>query len=107
MKKMTQFRYCGEKNDNSTCNISELKNGDLFDGYSQITQLGIQGEPGTRFVLNGGDYPIILGETGIYEIDLEDRGFIHSISFSTGTTVFNKYKNGSTLLIDIVYEGGA
>ena len=50
----------------------------------------------------------IAQETGIYEIDLEDRGFIHSISFLDSSDVnspFKKYQKGSQLLIDIVYEG--
>jgi hypothetical protein len=50
------------------------------------------------FILNGSDYPITLGETGIYEIDLEDRGFIHSISFLDSSDInspFKKYQKGS------------
>jgi hypothetical protein len=39
-----------------------------------ISQLGIQGRPGTSFYLNGSTLPIVLGETGIYEIDLQNYG---------------------------------
>lgn len=101
MKRMTQFRY---SKDSSTVSTNELKFGNIFESYPQISQLGIQGEPGTVFKLNSGDYPITLGETGIYEIDLEDRGFIHTINFLE-CTAFSKYQLGSVLLIDIVYEG--
>ena len=106
MKRMTQFRYCGTNAQTTNTTAKKLKEGTIFNDFSQITQLGIQGEPGTTFVLNGGDYPIVLGETGIYEIDLEDRGFIYSINF-LDNAAFKKYAEGSTLLIDIVYEGAA
>jgi hypothetical protein len=35
-----------------------------------IVQLGIQSVPGTKFYLNGSNNPIIIGNTGIYELDL-------------------------------------
>ena len=102
MKRMSQFRY----GLNSTVTAEKLKTGNIFENFSQISALGIQGEPGTMFILNGSDYPITLGETGIYEIDLQDRGFIHSINF-IGNPAFEAYTKGSRLLIDIVYEGKA
>jgi hypothetical protein len=48
----------------------ELVYQNIFTGHSSITQLGIQGQPNTTLFLNGQDFPIVLGETGIYEIDL-------------------------------------
>ena len=40
--------------------------------YSPIIHLGIQTLPGTKIYLNGFyDAPIIIGATGIYELDLE------------------------------------
>lgn len=87
---------------------TRLYGGNIFTDFSAITKLGIQGRPGTTFYLNDGQYPIYIGETGIYEIDLEGYGTIFKIQFeqSTLTEYDNEYK-GDRLLIDIVFEGTA
>ena len=108
-KKVTQLRYSGDSStsDNWPEGVkkSHFIEGNVFDRYNSISQMGIQGQPGTAFVLNSGDAPIILGETGIYEIDLENRGYISSIYF-IDNSAFDKYVSGKTkLLIDIIYEG--
>ena len=47
-----------------------------------------------------------MGETGIYELDLRNTGFITDIKFSSSTiSVYNKPDNTDRLIIDIVYEG--
>jgi len=108
MKQIYQFRYYGDKsNNNYPKNLPEddLVLNNIFKDKHSITQLGIQGRPGTTFYLNGSIYPIILGETGIYEIDLTDTGgFITSIRFSNESLSFYTNTSGNRLLIDIIYE---
>jgi hypothetical protein len=41
--------------------------------------LGIQGPDGLKFYLNSSSSPIAIGETGIYELDLEGIGRISAI----------------------------
>ena len=107
MKLIKQFRYYGEKdnrNNPGTLNMDQLVYGNIFSGLSSITQLGIQGRPGTVVFLNGQEYPIIIGETGIYEIDLQNYGQIFSIRFTSES--LEKYqKSDDRLLVDIIYEG--
>ena len=85
MKAIRQFRYYGsdlinnnfakENNFPKDASFPErLVLGNIFQEYSAITKLGIQGRPGTTFYLNDSNYPIVVGETGIYEIDLEGYG---------------------------------
>lgn len=105
MKQIKQYRYYGNNNSNTypkDLSDSQLTFGNIFDGIA-VSQLGIQGRPNTGFYLNDSIYPIILGETGIYEIDLQDRGVITSISFINDET-FKKYSAGDRLLIDVVFE---
>lgn len=65
--------------------------------YGSVVQLGIQGAPGTKFVLNEGG-AITLGTYGIYELDLTGGiGKVISISFPKQTLVEDVY-------IDMVYE---
>ncbi len=108
MKRIRQFRYSGDNStENSSSSITKdaLVFGNIFQSYNTISQMGIQGRPGTSFYLNNSEFPIVLGETGIYEIDLQDRGTIHSIGF-VDNSAFKYYTTfGDRLLIDIVYEG--
>lgn len=54
--------------------------------------------------LNGQEYPIVIGETGIFEIDLQNYGQIFSIRF-TAESLDDYQKFDDRLLIDIIYEG--
>ena len=85
---------------------TRLYGGNIFSDYSAITKLGIQGRPGATFYLNDGNYPISIGETGIYEIDLEGYGQIFKIKFDKPTLDwYDGDGKGDRLLIDIIFEG--
>ena len=107
MKLIKQFRYYGEgdtRNYPANLNKNDLVYNYIFAGHGSITQLGIQGRPNTTVFLNGQDFPIIIGETGIYEIDLQNYGQIYSIRFTSES--LDDYDLGiDRLLIDIIYEG--
>ena len=116
MKYIAQFRYygCGNRKSqnypdtysSATAYLTALVSGNIFQNYGQITKLGIQCRPGTRFSLNGSEYYITIGETGIYEIDLEGYGQIFQIQFNAeDLRVFDNANVTDRLLIDIVYEG--
>ena len=101
--------------------INILSNNDNNVIYTNISQIGIQGAPGTRFWLNDAQQSsnpnalkgITLNWTGIFEIDLSDiGGEINSIIFDPSSKILyegletaeginpNNYK----LNIDILYE---
>lgn len=106
-KQIMQFRYYAEgnsKNYPKTINKAKLSAGSIFSGYLPITQLGIQALPGTKFYLNNGITPIIIGSTGIYELDLEGLSEITSLSFDpTSIESINK-NNNAYLIIDVICE---
>ena len=112
MKKIMQFRYEGFGNSNNYPSFSDyntaLVNGNIFEDYRLISKLGIQAPIGMRFYLNNGQYPITIGKTGIYELDLEAIGRIHSIRFVEEDLeeYFADEELHNRLLIDIVYDGG-
>lgn len=107
MKLIRQFRYYGDndsRNYPTNLNMDQLVYNNIFGGLSSITQMGIQGRPGTTMFLNGQEYPIIIGETGIFEIDLQNYGQIFSIRFTSES--LDAYQiHDDRLLIDIIYEG--
>lgn len=118
MRRIAQFRFRGSWLKNNELFISAenyptdlqqdmLVTGNIFRDYGPVSQLGIQAPPGLRFYLNDSTHPIMVGETGIYELDLENVGRITTIRFDKSDleTFYNPDYQADKLLIDIVYEG--
>lgn len=113
-KKIKQFRYYAENQGNvnpnvarnfpSTISARNLISGSIFATSTPIVQLGIQGLPGTRFFLNGNNNPIIIGNTGIYEIDLQGQGEITALSFEASSINQIRDNPNAYLIVDIIYE---
>lgn len=109
-KQVQQFRYYGENHKNNSQGISmgSLVNGSIFGKYHNITQLGIQALPGTRFFLNNPsskNNAIIVGSTGIYELDLQGLAEIISIKFDRQSIQAINDNYNAYLIVDIIYEG--
>ena len=107
-KHIMQYRYYGEGNNNnqpSDISIDNLVDGTIFSGLT-FTQLGIQALPGTRFYLNNNllEDPILIGSTGIYELDLEGISSIVSINFKRESLEQIKSNTTAGLIIDVIYE---
>ena len=108
-----QYRFDGinsSKNYNIN-SVRDLVTGNFISGYAPIIQLGIQALPGTRFYLNDAIEPIIIGDTGIFEIELKGVIEISKIQFdcvSLDTIAKNK---SAILIVDTIYisqeEGGS
>lgn len=102
MKKLMQFCYSNDKNRAkrpSYLTKNWLTGLNIFERYGAVCQLGIQGPVGLRFYLNGNPNPIQIGQTGIYELELNEAR-ITSIRFN-----LDDIENlTGMLLIDIVYE---
>ena len=75
------------------------KNSNLFENGIKVFQLGIQALPGTSFKINNSNTDIIIGSTGIYELDLKGITFIEALQ-CTGYV-------GKTIIVDYLYEGGS
>ena len=117
-KKIKQFRYYGEGNDQNqptqialnnaphTVTYVDYLNGNVFASYYPIVQLGIQSLPGTKFYLNNSLEPIIIGYTGIYELDLEGSIEITKITFDAYSLKLINDLNDGILLVDVIYEDG-
>ncbi len=102
-----QFRYYNEDSGNnqpSNMVHRNLVSGSIFSGYLPIVQLGIQSLPGTKFYLNNSKEPVIIGNTGIYELDLQGKTEITSLSFDGKSISAINTNNNSYLIIDIIYE---
>lgn len=100
-KKFQQFVYM---------NKDEINQENIFSSSQQVYKLGIQGYPGLKFLINTQQTKdtnqvspnLIIGNTGIFEIDLEGTGsYITDLSFSDQTII----DLPSPIIIDIMYEG--
>lgn len=119
---ITQFRFFGDQNsvfntsnseaiyhlmDSNTDNLTMegLIGGSAFEDYYPIVQLGIQSLPGLKFTINSNFDPIIIGTTGIYELDLIDSSAsITSLAFDKASLELINQNPDGYLIIDIVYE---
>lgn len=123
-KFIRQIRYYGpndNRNQPKGLTQSELTSGSIFNTTPTILQLGVQSFPGMKFSVNGADGPIIIGSTGIYELNVDGVSQINSIRFDTtevsriGNPKVNvttpsaaiRQTNGLYLIIDYIYEEGA
>lgn len=102
-----QFRYFGDGASQNNISKADLINGGIFNSYTPITQLGIRALPGTKFFLNEGDSPVIVGYTGLFELEFKLGGSITSMRFSESSiNAINDNINGGYLIIDILGKGG-
>lgn len=113
-KEIKQFRYYGDSNPGNLNYPTSLKKDDLRDGraflnsdlpYSSIASLGIQTLPGVQFYLNGSVDPIIVGSTGIYELNLTDDYSINELRFEKKSLdLIGSYSGDAYLIVDVIYN---
>lgn len=107
-KRVKQIRYYADNSNNNYGNPTyrNLISGSLISNFVPILQLGIQTLPGTKFYLNGSNNPIIVGNTGIYELNLQGLTEINSLQFDASSLSLIANNNNAYLIIDIIYEDG-
>ena len=115
-KTVMQFRYYNDadtKNNFPTgsngISYARLASGSIFfdNGLGGIVQLGIQALPGTKFYINNSVNPVIVGYTGIYELDLQSLATeITALSFDESSLKNIKEINGAYLIVDAIYDSG-
>ena len=110
MKRIQQFRFFGngsESNYPEELTINNLVNGEIFKAYTPITQIGIQSLPGTIFYINNDETrtnPIMLGYSGIYELNLEGIAEVNTLCFELASLQRISSLRGASLIIDVVYN---
>ena len=108
-KHIMQFRYYNDEQGNNNqpedLNAESLNKGTIFAKYLPFTQLGIQALPGTRFFLNDNiEGPVIIGSTGIYELELEGISKISSLKSDSKSLKLIADNPNAFLIIDVIYE---
>lgn len=119
MKTIKQFVFYGSRHRQTSPAITydilhrELDNPwktNLFQNCGSVSHIGIQGNSGVKFCLNGsGDADAIsIGGTGVYELDLDGLSYISSLRFIWDNLVENYpgslSGDNKHLIVDIVCE---
>lgn len=107
-KKIKQYRYYGRNSSNANFPLDLTREG-LISGFAftesiPITQLGIQTLPGTVFYVNNSPEPVVVGSTGIYELDLSSGTFITNLRFDIESIRTIENISTAYLIVDVVYE---
>lgn len=107
VKKVAQIRYYNDgnlKNYPSDVSYRKLVAGSIFSDKLPIVQLGIQTLPGQKFYLNNSTSPVIVGTTGIYELDIDGLTEITAISFDSKTLQLVSNNESAFLIVDLIYK---
>lgn len=113
-----QYRFYGNGNENNQPADSDImqklgyyKNRRdiefLIGGEDQapIKQLGIQSLPGTKFYINESVNPVILGKTGIFELNCMDTTYsVTQLTFDIESLRRIDENDNDFLIIDIITE---
>lgn len=94
--------YNSPSNINGTELMEQLKTGEVFP--YPLLQLGIQAPPGTQFNVNGSERPVIMGYTGLFELDLQESGQIIALTFENDSLEAINENPNFSLIVDMIYE---
>lgn len=100
-----QYRFY-EKNSSKNYGINDVKDlvtGDFLKEKIPIIQLGIQALAGIRFYLNDSTQPIIIGDNGIFELELDGVTEISKIRFDCASLDSIIKDKNAILIIDTIY----
>ena len=111
IKNYKQLIYCNNesaRNFPASLKDTELISGTAFRDCFPIIQLGIQAPPGTKFYLNNSSNYVIIGQTGLFDLDLASTSNISALRFDKKSIDAIKSNDSNILIIDILYfgEGG-
>lgn len=85
---------------------ADLVDGSIFQNYMPLSQLGVQAPPGTKFYVNGANTPVIVGFSGMFDINFNQGGSITGLAFDTTTLSTIAANDSMMLIIDMAYTGG-
>lgn len=106
-KQIKQYRYYQDSSGSNypeNLTINDLISGAIFE--TNISNLKISTAPGTKFYLNQSTEPIIVGNNGVYRLNLFGNYEITALRFDSDNAIFQSSNLRSIpyLIIDIVYD---
>lgn len=109
-KEIGQIRYYGDgnaKNYPVGLKKTSLVHGTAFYNRLPIVQLGVQTLPGMKIYINNHDKSIVVGQTGIYELNVDGMSNIMELRFDNATlSLIDSSSSNAYLIVDYIYESG-
>lgn len=104
-KRIKQFYFKSDSNASNrpSATKEEYVEGTVFDSVFPISQLGIQGLPGTEFYLNGNINPIVIGASGVYDLDIKNGARVTDLGFSKRSMDRINESGSGYLIVDVLY----
>lgn len=111
-KKIGQVRYYGtnsngvadSRNWPATLTHAKMRSGTAFSDVYPIVQLGIQTLPGVKVFINNHSTPIVIGSTGIYELNVDGLSRISNISFDINSLNVIDNNSNAYIIVDYIYD---
>ena len=108
MKHIAQVRYYGTNNANGNNSegvaYNKLVSGSIFKNHFPMVQLNIQATPGTKFYLNNSPSYLVVGPSGIYNLNLNGVAVITALNFDAASINAIHSSTDGYLIIDYIYE---
>ena len=101
-----QVRYNQYNSSMSNTTAAAMKSGAAFANLSPIVQLGIQAPPGTKFYLGSTGNALMVGASGVFQLDLREKGAISGLRFDEQSINFVELTKSSYIIVDVLYGGG-
>lgn len=101
--------YTNKNGETVRVTTDDYSSGAVFGDNFPITQLGVQALPGTKIYINQGSSisdGIIIGNTGIFELDLDGQTEITSLTVDAGSLSIINNNENAYLIIDTIYDKG-
>ena len=112
-KTIKQYRYYGDGNEHNqpqSITKENMYEGNIFISDSiiqelgMITNIGVQGLPGTKIYINESASPILLGMMGVFELDISDYSFIYKLTVDYSSAQIIEETENGYLIIDAIYD---
>lgn len=104
--KFAQVRYNQSNSSMSNTTAAAMISGLAFTNYTQIVQLGIQAPPGTKFYLEDSTNALMVGASGVFQLDLRETSTFSGLRFDEQSVHFVELNGSSYIIVDILYVGG-
>lgn len=109
-RKVGQVRFFANgssQNYPSGLTSTQMRHGTAFSKYYPLVRLGVQALPGTKFYINGYTTPVVVGSTGIYELDIEGLSTISDLQFDATSLETIARNDAAYIYVDFIYEQGS
>ena len=105
-QEIKQYRFYGDSANNISSNLKStaLINGTFLKENEHIVSLGIQTIPGVKFYVNYSINPVIIDQSGIFNLDLRNNIYIYNLRFDSDSINSILDSQNGYIILDLIVE---